>query len=304
MIAGRWRWTWLRRSAVALCCAACAGTAARAEVRVSAWLLVLHEADTRADAEAWATGRCAAPALATQCGEAWNDGALEARVGLYAAADWPGIDGDAWFVGVGPLRSRRAIRALQTTLDDAGLAATLHRIAALPRVQPWAAGELDTWRLWTLRGPATQQEVLYLSRAGTPDLELARGWPLPRAAGDAELYAIGPDPTGGAFYFFHSAAPQRLDVATGSVERAPDAPDDRIAAVRAAALAHLGDEAGLHVLWALPFAAGVVQDMREGDSGLRRRFLMRRRAEDGWTVAAEEVQVRSPVEPPEELPDD
>lgn len=288
-------WTVSSLCAVLLLCIPCGLAPARragAEVRVSAWMLVLHEAETRDAAQAWATAHCASAAPASYCGDTWNDGALEARFGIYAAADWPGVDTVDWFVGLGPVRSRRHIREVQSALEDAGVTSTLHRLPALPRVQEWAAGTLSEWRVWTLRGPVSQQEVLYLSRTDQPDLELARGWPLPQENGGAELYAIGMEPDGNTFYYFHADAPHGVDVSRGTVS-SPSAPaQEDTVAVLAAAAGHLEPGASLQVLWVLPFAAAVSQNLVTEEGGWKRRVLRLGRTEGAWDVVGEELQVR------------
>ena len=265
---------------------------AAADVVIGAWLVVVHDAPTHDAAHRWATAQCKLPPLAAFCTPAWNDGALGTTVGVYEATDWPGLEGGPWVIAVGPVRSRRTAATVQRTLAEAGVAARLIRLPALPRVQQWAADVAGRWRLWTVRGPATQEEVLYLSRDGAPDVVVARGWPLPRTTGGAELYPIGREPGGDAIeaYYYYAGAVRRLTPATGTVQPATGAGADVAAQVQAAAAARLSDPAPVHVEWTLPFAAAATVDL-SGDGRMRRRFMLLRHRHETWEVERDEVQV-------------
>lgn len=276
-------------------CVACVGGAgvrpANADAVISAWLVVLHDATTHVAADAWATTHCAQPPLANHCTPTRNDGALATTVGVYEIANWPGLEGGPWVVAVGPVRSRRTAATVQAGLAQGGLTARLARLPALPRVQQWATDVAGRWRLWSLRGPATQQEMLYLSREGEADVELARGWPIPRATGSAELYPIAQDPDGASYYFYYEGAVRRLVPAEARAEREP--PQHQAApGVWNALTAHLGNAGAIQLQWVLPFAVAATVDLGSGD-GLRRRFVMLRLRSGTWTVERAEVQVRA-----------
>ena len=293
-LAKRWATDVLR---VGLLCGLClAGVRARpasADVGISGWLIVLHDAETREAARAWATAACERPAVRTHCADGWNDGAVAPRMGVYATADWPGVSDRNWVVAIGPVLSRTQATAIQTATGVE--AARLVRMPALPRTRQWAADVAGRWRLWSIRGPETQQEVLYLSRPGEPVVELARGWPLLREGGGAELYDIGrAHYTNPDYYFFHAGAVRRVLPATGQVAPAEPADERTIQAVKAAVNAHLVEPIPRHVEWVLPFAAAVTAELPDTKM-LRRRFLFLRFTSVGWKVERDEVQVRVPL---------
>lgn len=265
---------------------------AAADLAVSAWMVVLHDADTEAAAEAWAESACGEAALAPLCNREL-DGALEPGVAVREARFWTGLEGGPWVVVAAVVRSRAGALELFRTLEAANLTPRLARIREVPGVQQWGRGIADQWRVWTIQGPEGTRQVLYLSRDGQADVELARGWPLPRS-NTAELYPIGPGPEGDEYYFFFDGAARVLHPESATVERVVPSGIDAQIAARDAAAQHIPNVDLLRVEWALPFAAAVTAPAGtalDGDGAPRRRFLLLRRRGDGWRVVRDEVQV-------------
>lgn len=269
--------------AVALLLAVLPASAAHAELRISAWMVVVGDASDKAAAEASAHELCINPALSHLCRERLEGQAFGPGIGVYDAAEWPGIADGSWFVGAGLFRERSAALAMAVKVETAGAAARLARVTKVPRVKLWANDVADRWRILAMQTPAGYGLTVYLSRVGSSDSVIAQG--------DADaIEPVGQPSLDGPFFMAIGGKLQGLDPASGDPVEVPAASSEETRAMQAAAMAHAETDTPGDIAWALPFAAKII--FPAADDPDHARVLQLRLRSVGWTVTRDELRAR------------